>query len=343
MLGLSEGAVRGLVHRARATLRAAATALTPSPLLNWALSAGGGSTALTGPAAEVGAGGSIGLAGALVKAGVTAITAGVLAGGLGALHLHPHTGSRHPHLKVRAGASREPPSGEGHSGAPTTRAAGSEISLAAVRTGAAHPGILTATRTGQVSHPRTGSRRTAAHHRSSIPHRLAPRAPTLAPPTGNGTPLRIPSAPSHPPAAQNPAPAVPPPTQYPKPANPAPTQQTGTGSANGGERHDTGGDGSQGSQTSDGGGAGGDSDSGSAGSASSGGDSSTPSSGRVSSDSRIAPSNGGGSSGAEGSSDSAGPAGAGSSLSSGRDSRRARTRAPSGQGSADNKTSSRDR
>lgn len=35
-LGLSHGAVRGLIFRARATLRAAAAALTPSPLLHWA-------------------------------------------------------------------------------------------------------------------------------------------------------------------------------------------------------------------------------------------------------------------------------------------------------------------
>lgn len=259
MLGLSEGAVRGLVHRARATLRAAATALTPSPLLNWALSSGGGGAALTDHATEVGAGGTIGLAGALIKAGVTAITAGVLAGGLGALHLHPHPSSRHPHLKVREGASREPRSEEGHSGAPTIRTEGSEISLAALHTEAARPGVLAATRTGQGSHPRTGSRRRmAAHRRSALPHRLVPRAPTLAPPTGASTPLRIPSPPPHPPAAQNPAPAVPPPKQYPKPAGPATTQQTGRGPAGSGDRHDLGGDGSQSNQTSGGGTAGSD-------------------------------------------------------------------------------------
>jgi hypothetical protein len=35
-LGLTHGAVRGLIYRARATLRAAAAALTPSPLVHWA-------------------------------------------------------------------------------------------------------------------------------------------------------------------------------------------------------------------------------------------------------------------------------------------------------------------
>src|SRR3954462_7069000 len=41
-LGLSEGAGRGLVYRARATLRAAATAITPTPLVGWAVAAAAG-------------------------------------------------------------------------------------------------------------------------------------------------------------------------------------------------------------------------------------------------------------------------------------------------------------
>ena len=47
-LGISEGALRGLLYRARATLRSAAAALTPAPLLKWA--SGGSGTA--GPTAE---------------------------------------------------------------------------------------------------------------------------------------------------------------------------------------------------------------------------------------------------------------------------------------------------
>src|SRR4051794_8357566 len=39
-LGISEGATRQLVLRARATLRAAASAITPFPLLQWAASSG---------------------------------------------------------------------------------------------------------------------------------------------------------------------------------------------------------------------------------------------------------------------------------------------------------------
>ncbi len=84
-LGLSEGAVRQLVHRARATLRAAATAVTPAPLAQWAAQAGpsrpmaGSSERLVELA--VGAAGSASAAGVAVKAGaVIAVTGAVAAG-----------------------------------------------------------------------------------------------------------------------------------------------------------------------------------------------------------------------------------------------------------------------
>lgn len=103
-LGLSESSLRGLVHRARCTLRAATTALTPTPLLSWALSAGGVDGSLTGRAVELGAsGGSVGLVGALVKAGAAVVTAGVLVGGASAArHVH-HTNGRH-HLPTAVAA-----------------------------------------------------------------------------------------------------------------------------------------------------------------------------------------------------------------------------------------------
>lgn len=81
-LGLSENALRGLVYRARATLRAAVGALTPSPLVSWALGATRG-TPVVERLAELGAGGgSAGLAGLLMKGGAVAVTASVLAGGI---------------------------------------------------------------------------------------------------------------------------------------------------------------------------------------------------------------------------------------------------------------------
>src|SRR5207249_7794746 len=60
-LGVSEGAVRQLLHRARATLRTAATAAMPLPFVSW-LAAGGPAPA-AGTAIEGGAAGTIALAG----------------------------------------------------------------------------------------------------------------------------------------------------------------------------------------------------------------------------------------------------------------------------------------
>ncbi len=89
VLGISEGALRGLLYRARSTLRSAAAALTPPPLIAWA-SAGAGSG---GPTAErlaelSAGGGAAGLAGLLFKGAVVAVTAGALATGTSVLSVH---------------------------------------------------------------------------------------------------------------------------------------------------------------------------------------------------------------------------------------------------------------
>lgn len=85
-LGLSDGAVRGLLYRARVALRATITALTPPPLLSWM--AGAGQGAAGERIGELAAGGgSIGLGGLLVKGGVLALTAGTLL--TGAVIVHP--------------------------------------------------------------------------------------------------------------------------------------------------------------------------------------------------------------------------------------------------------------
>src|SRR3954452_1853663 len=73
-LGLTDGAVRQLVHRARMTLRTGATALTPLPLLNMLMTSAGDST--VGRAAEVAAGaGGAGAASLSLKAGAAAVIA----------------------------------------------------------------------------------------------------------------------------------------------------------------------------------------------------------------------------------------------------------------------------
>lgn len=82
-LGLTDGAVRGLVYRARATLRAAATAVTPAPVVQWVASWSGRESA---PMAErigelVAGGGSAGAAAFLLKGSATVVATGAIAGG----------------------------------------------------------------------------------------------------------------------------------------------------------------------------------------------------------------------------------------------------------------------
>jgi RNA polymerase sigma factor (sigma-70 family) len=96
-LGLSENALRGLVYRARAALRAAAGAITPTPLLSWALESGGRGAPVIERLAEIGAGGgSAGVAGLLMKGGAVAVTASMLASGIVAVHAHPKATPRRP-------------------------------------------------------------------------------------------------------------------------------------------------------------------------------------------------------------------------------------------------------
>ena len=82
-LGLSDSAVRGLVYRARSTLRAAATAVTPAPVAGWVATWSGRETA---PMAErigelVAGGGSAGAAALLLKGSATVVATGAIAGG----------------------------------------------------------------------------------------------------------------------------------------------------------------------------------------------------------------------------------------------------------------------
>jgi RNA polymerase sigma factor (sigma-70 family) len=81
--GLSHGAVRQLVHRARSTLRAAATAVTPLPVASWLASVGAraGEPAGSRIAELVSDTGSAGIASALAKAGVVVVLAGGAAAG----------------------------------------------------------------------------------------------------------------------------------------------------------------------------------------------------------------------------------------------------------------------
>lgn len=105
-LGISDDAVRGLLYRARSTLRDGFTAITPPSLLVWA-ARGAETGAEPGPQrlAELAAGGgTAGLAGLAAKGGAVAVTAGLAITGVVAGH---HRHGAPPHRGPRAASSRE--------------------------------------------------------------------------------------------------------------------------------------------------------------------------------------------------------------------------------------------
>gem|GEM_PF-6554923 len=105
-LGLSSDSVRGLIYRARLKLRAAVATIIPSPLVMWAVRRGH-----ERPRAQTlyeliagGGGGTVGVAGAMLKGGVVVSLAGAVAGAGtilagGALRPHPlrHVAASHHH------------------------------------------------------------------------------------------------------------------------------------------------------------------------------------------------------------------------------------------------------
>jgi RNA polymerase sigma factor (sigma-70 family) len=105
-LGISNGAVRGLLYRARTTLRTAVTALTPPPLLSWlagrSQQGGPGTQRITELAAGAGVGaggvgGAAGMGGLLLKGGAVALTAGtVITGAVVHFSATPHHRNHHP-------------------------------------------------------------------------------------------------------------------------------------------------------------------------------------------------------------------------------------------------------
>jgi RNA polymerase sigma factor (sigma-70 family) len=82
-LGLSNGAVRGLIYRARAIVRAAAAAITPGPVMSWAIQrAESGSGSAPAVAEAIAGGGGAGVAAAIAKGGAVLTLAVAGAGGV---------------------------------------------------------------------------------------------------------------------------------------------------------------------------------------------------------------------------------------------------------------------
>jgi RNA polymerase sigma factor (sigma-70 family) len=116
-LGMSDGALRQLLLRARTTLRAAATALTPYPLVTWLA---GGQEATAARVAEVAVG--AGSAGVAIKASAALLAAGAVVAGGPALRGH--------HEEAPANAKAAPASAQAHRPAAPRRAAAVVLSAA---------------------------------------------------------------------------------------------------------------------------------------------------------------------------------------------------------------------
>jgi RNA polymerase sigma factor (sigma-70 family) len=141
-LGLSEGATRQLVLRARTTLRSAATAITPLPFLHWIGTGAGRGDPTTARIAEMVAGaGSAGAAGMAAKAGVVVALAGGAVAGPTLVEHRAADRAAAQESKAVAQAARA-----------SAARASRNVSISATATAAANPSTLAATvvQSGQV-------------------------------------------------------------------------------------------------------------------------------------------------------------------------------------------------
>jgi RNA polymerase sigma factor (sigma-70 family) len=168
-LGVTDGAVRGLLYRARATLRAAAAAFTPAPLIGWV------STRLA-PAADrvvslTAQGGTAELGGTLFKGAAVAVTAAVLVAGatqvpFHSAHARHHAPGASTTTATTAAAARVAAAGgvaADAQGAAGTPAAGTTAQT--VAQGAAPSTQGQSTSTAPRPGPSRGTTRTASGHK----------------------------------------------------------------------------------------------------------------------------------------------------------------------------------
>lgn len=149
-LGLSDNALRQLLHRARVTVRAAATAITPLPFLTWF--AGNSRGSLAERIAELAAGAApAGAAATLAKAGTVAVLAGGVLTGPAVIDNAGDHGPKRAGIAAEAKAASRPV----HSS-----------SFAAPRRAAAAPASE-----GAVRPPRAGARRALDDAGDAIPGR----------------------------------------------------------------------------------------------------------------------------------------------------------------------------
>jgi RNA polymerase sigma factor (sigma-70 family) len=237
-LGVTGGAVRGLLYRARTTLRRAAAAVTPQPLIAWAAGSAGPSTERV---AEVASGaGALGAGGLLAKGAALAVSAGALA--TGAVVQLDHAASHHraTHaLAATAGVAQAPGAGAAQS-LPASPSRGG-VAPASTRTAAAtHGASSTSSTTGlraaggapgapptHHSSPRTPQR--VFEQESSDSSNVTSTSPSAASGTSAPDTLVADTAddPSEPPAAARAQPEAPPPAPTEPPKGGEPTAPAG--------------------------------------------------------------------------------------------------------------------
>lgn len=251
-LGVTEGAVRQLVHRARLTLRAAVTAVVPLPVATWAAGAGGGGGAVAGAAA------------------VLATTAVVAVPTFVGDDPDPVPRAQRPAIERRA--TPTPTVAPRRTATPAGPSEPRRAARRRSRTRTATPPRRTPAPQPTAEAPRR-ERATPTPPRRAQPTPAAPRREEATP----TAPRREESTPEAPPPEPTPAATAPPP-------QPTPSDNSGPGSANSGPGSSGDGAGSSGSNSGPGSGSSG-SGSGSSGSGSSGsGSSGSGSSGHGSGD-----------------------------------------------------------
>jgi RNA polymerase sigma factor (sigma-70 family) len=202
-LGITNGAVRGLLYRARTTLRTAITALTPPQLLGWlagrADQGGPGPERLAELAGGGGAGvgvGTAGVGGLLLKGGVVAITAGTVITGAAVVHFDASSHHRDRHTLIAAAAPAAPGTGDAAADA-RSQARDRELSVAGAHRGASARGLTrhggSGARSGARSHARGGGGSAGAH--AAPGGERTPRSTTRTTgDTHSGAPAKTPAA-----------------------------------------------------------------------------------------------------------------------------------------------------
>jgi RNA polymerase sigma factor (sigma-70 family) len=223
-LGLSDGAVRGLLYRARATLRAAAAAFGPAPLLRWATGQISRHAQSAGRAAETSAQGTGVEVGTNLMKGV-AVAVVALGGGAAAVTLH---NDRQHHAHTVQIATAVNPSGLA---APVEQATASRT----VTTDAAHlkptgrqlSASVSTPSSNSSSRPTTpahGTPTTSTGNRGLSPAASAPTGvPTSGTPTEAATTARVTTNPT------SEAPASSAPSETPKGETPVGKTEGGSG------------------------------------------------------------------------------------------------------------------